>query len=76
MPAQVNDAKVRAFYEQAVNKGDLTAGDNLVAPTEITHYSGDSVGQNTPGSVKKWVTELRAAFPDIRVAVEDLIEKG
>ncbi len=47
--------------------------DGLVAPTEIAHFSGGTVGRNTPASVKKWVAEIRAAFPDIRATVEDLI---
>jgi len=76
MSAEENKAKVRAFYEKAVNKGDLTAVDELVGFTEIAHYSGGAVGQNTPESVKKWVADLRAAFPNIRVTVEDLISEG
>lgn len=76
MSAEDNKAKVRAFYEHAVNKGELTAVDDLVATAEIAHYSGGTVGQNTPASVKKWVVAIRAAFPDIHVTVEDLIADG
>lgn len=73
MSAEDNKAKVRAFYEEAVNKGNLAAVDDLVAPVEIAHYSGGAVGQNTPDLVKKWVVDIRAAFPDIHVTIEDLI---
>jgi predicted ester cyclase len=76
MSVEDNKAKVRAFYEEAVNKGALAAVDDLVAPMEIAHYSGGAVGQNTPTSVKKWVTDIRSAFPDIHVTIEDLIADG
>jgi predicted ester cyclase len=76
MSAEENKAKVRAFYERAVNAGDLTAVDDLVGSPEIIHPSGGGVGQNTPALVRKWVVELRAAFPDIRVVVEDFIAEG
>jgi predicted ester cyclase len=69
-------AKVRAFYERAVNTGDLAAVDDLVASTEIIHLPGATVGKNTPAAVKQWVVDLRAAFPDIHVTVEDLIAEG
>ncbi len=76
MSVEDNRAKVRAFYEEAVNKGNLAAVDDLVAPMEISHYSGGAVGQNTPAAVKKWVVDIRAAFPDIHVTIEDLIADG
>jgi len=76
VPAEQNKTKVRAFYERAVNQGDLTAVDDLVASPELAHNSGDGEGHNTPASVKAWVVQLRAAFPDIQVTVEELIEQG
>jgi predicted ester cyclase len=76
MITQENEAKVRAFYEEAVNRGNLSAIDNLVAPIEIAHYSGGLVGQNTPDLVKQWVVDLRSAFPDIHVTIEELMSVG
>jgi len=76
MSTDQNKSKVRAFYEEAVNKGNLEAVDDLVGATETAHNSGAGVSQNTPASVKQWVRELRAAFPDIRVTVEDLIAEA
>jgi predicted ester cyclase len=76
MSAEENMAKVRAFYEEAVNKGNLAPIDELVGNPEIIHASGAGVGENTPTKVKAWVTELRAAFPDIHVTIEDLMAHG
>ena len=76
MTAEENKARVRAFYEKAVNQGDLSAVDELVSDGEVIHLSGDAVGRNTPDSVKKWVKDLRAAFPDIHVTVEEFFADG
>ena len=76
MSAEENKAKVRGFYERAVNAGDLSAVDELVGTPEIIHASGGGVGENTPALVRKWVIDLRAAFPDIQVTVEDFIAEG
>jgi predicted ester cyclase len=76
MSAEENMGKVRAFYEKAVNAGDLTVIDDLVGNPEIIHASGAGVGQNTPATVKAWVTGLRATFPDIHVTIEDLMAHG
>jgi predicted ester cyclase len=59
-----------------VNKGNLSVVDDLVARIEIAHLSGDAVKENTPAAVEKWVTDLRAAFPDIHVTVEDKVTEG
>jgi predicted ester cyclase len=76
MSPEENKAKVRAFYEKAVNEGDLSAVDELVADGEVIHLSGGAVGRNTPSSVKQWVVAVRAAFPDIYVTVEDFLADG
>ena len=76
MSAEENKAKVRGFYERAVNAGDLSAVDELVGTPEIIHASGGAVGEYTPALVRKWVIDLRAAFPDIQVTVEDFIAEG
>ncbi len=76
MSAEENKARVRGFYEKAVNQGDLSAVDELVAAGEIAHYSGGAIGHNTPESVKQWVVAIRAAFPDIHVTVEDFLAEG
>ena len=76
MSAEENKAKVRAFWEEGMNKGNLAAVDDLVAPTEIAHTVNDPNGLNTPETVKKFIVEIRIAFPDAQVTVEDLIAEG
>ena len=76
MSAEENKAKVRAFWEEGMNKGNLKAVDDLVAPTEIAHTVNNPNGLSTPENVKKFIVETRAAFPDVKVTVDDLIAEG
>jgi predicted ester cyclase len=76
MSAEENRAKVRAFWEEGMNKGNLAAVDDLVAPTEITHFASAPPGRGTPEMAKEFIVDTRAAFPDLRVTVEDLLAEG
>ncbi len=76
MSAEENKAKVRAFFEEAINRGNLSAVDDLVGSPEIAHQSGSDVGQNTPQLVKDFVTGVRSAFPDAEATVELLLADG
>ena len=47
-----NKAKVRRFYEEACNTGNLAAIDALVAPEEINHpYPGDPDSGRGPEAI-------------------------
>jgi predicted ester cyclase len=74
MSAEENKAKVRGFYERAVNAGDLSAVDELVGSPEIIHAQAAAWVRTRPGTTVGH--RPRAAFPDIRVTVEDFIAEG
>ncbi len=76
MSAEENKAKVRAYWEEGINQGNLAAVDDLVAPNEIVHTVNNPNGLNTPETAKKFIVEIRAAFPDAQVTVEDLVAEG
>jgi predicted ester cyclase len=76
MSAEENKAKVRAYWEEGINQGSLAAVDDLVAPNEIVHTVNNPNGLNTPETAKKFIVEIRAAFPDAQVTVEDLVAEG
>ena len=59
------------IYE-AVNTGDLTLLDKLVAPDYVEH----SEGFHGVEPLKQQIHTFRAAFPDLRVTIEDLIIDG
>lgn len=73
--SEENKAILRRFYEEVFNRGNLAILDELGAPGFIDH--NPSPGQ-APGieGVKQMFTAMRAAFPDMRVTVEDMLAEG
>ena len=73
MAAEENVAIARRFLEEVVNQGNLAAADELVT-VEALDLGGAYLRTPTyRASVKRYFTELRNAFPDIKVTVEDQI---
>jgi steroid delta-isomerase-like uncharacterized protein len=70
MSIEENKAVVRRFYEEW-NKQNLSIVEELVAPHWVCHgappFSPDP---------KQMLTALWTAFPDARIAVEDLMAEG
>lgn len=73
--AQDNQALVRRYIEEVVNKGNLTAVDELIAPDYVSHAVGTPEVKGREG-LKQRVTLLRTAFPDVHVTVDDMIAAG
>jgi steroid delta-isomerase-like uncharacterized protein len=74
MHAQMNPSNkevVRNLYEVSLNTGDVGRLDRWIAP-DFQGPAGD-VG---PAAFARTVSELRAAFPDRRYTVEEVIEEG
>jgi steroid delta-isomerase-like uncharacterized protein len=69
-----NKAVVRRLVEEVYNRGDVRLLSELVAAGHVGHEAiGDHYG---PEGVQVVVLELRAAFPDLRVTLEDLVAEG
>jgi steroid delta-isomerase-like uncharacterized protein len=69
-----NERLVRRFVEAVVNRGDADLLPALVAADHVGHDPlGDHYGLD---GVRLGVAELRAAFPDLRVSVEDVVAAG
>lgn len=69
---------VQRFYEtlnRALSSGDVSLLDALLAPDVVDH---DPIPGMTPGreGVKRAFADLRAAFPDYRGTVEDVVVEG
>lgn len=69
-PSNYDNAKatIRRLYEEIINSGDLAALQEVIAP----EYTGPN-GEPGPAGFASTVTGLRAAFPDIRFTIEDLL---
>ena len=74
MSGEANTALVRRFLEDLVSTGDPALAAELLAPDYVVHYAG-----NPPldrDGFRQFLGALRAAFPDVRVTVEDAIAQG
>lgn len=71
---KTNIAAQEAFGE-AINTGDIDAFDDLVAPSSVDHDPAPGQ-QPGPEGYKQFFGEMRSAFPDLHVDVENLLADG
>jgi predicted ester cyclase len=68
---------VRAVVERAWNQGDLRAIDEFYSPHVLQYDVSSAVAEHVgPTGQKRQVLELRTAFPDLRVSVDELVGSG
>ena len=70
-----NKAIVRRFFEEAVNKGNMTVVDELIAQNYIEHKGPVGPPSGIEG-FKQFIAMVATAFPDLQVTIEDLIAEG
>jgi predicted ester cyclase len=77
-PTDLADAS-RRIFEQSFNEGNFTLGDQLIAPDAVNHDPAEPPnfsGLRGPELLKRTASMYRAAFPDVRVVVDDVIATG
>lgn len=75
MSAKENKAFVRRFYNEVLNKGNLSVIDELVAANHVDHAAPPGIAQGIEGT-RQWFGMMQKAFPDSRVKVDDLLAEG
>lgn len=70
---EANIATFRRAIDEGWNKGNLAAIDELFAPDFVEHQAGIASGRD---GVKGSIQQLRGAFPDLHLTVEDAIAEG
>lgn len=75
MSTEANKASVRRWIEEGMNQGKVDVLDELCAPNWIYHEPGRP-DVRTLEDYKRYVTEVRSAFPDFHVTIEDMIAEG
>jgi predicted ester cyclase len=74
-PANLAEAS-RRLLEESFNEGKLELADELVSPEAVNHDPAEPSrirGLRGPEVFKRTVTMYRAAFPDVRILVDDVI---
>jgi predicted ester cyclase len=66
--------RIRAANEDLLKKGRIAAVREIFAPGYVVHLGGADL--RGPEFIEGFVTELRAAFPDLRYEIEILAEAG
>ena len=72
MDVEANKTIVRRYLEMW-NTGEVAQADELLAPTYVDHAHPEVTG---PESVKQAVPKFRAAFPDFRISIGDIVSEG
>jgi predicted ester cyclase len=72
--SEENEKVFRRVIEEGFNKGNLAALDELFAPNFMEHQHG-FVPPNVEG-VKGAIIGLRTPFPDLKLAIEEIIVSG
>lgn len=72
--SEENKALVRRVIEEAWNKGNLAVIDELLSPD----YAVEVASPGSPGreGYRQAVTMFRAAFPDLRFSIADMVAEG
>jgi steroid delta-isomerase-like uncharacterized protein len=64
------------MIEEVFNKGRLELADEIVAPNAIDHDPALPEPVVGPEGSKQLVAGYRAAFPDVRITIDDQIAEG
>jgi steroid delta-isomerase-like uncharacterized protein len=73
MPAAENRAMLKRLFDEAVSGGRMGVVDEVVAPDYVNH---NMPGPPGPEGFKQITGMFRAAFPDLRIVVEDTVADG
>lgn len=78
MSKEQNIANFKRLYAEVFNQGNLDVADELIAPDVVEHQPQPGVDLNAEGPelVRRIATSYRTAFPDLYIAVEDLVAEG
>lgn len=75
MPEKENKQLIVEHYEAVVHAGDAAAIERQLTPDFVDHEAPPGTPPG-PAWVVPWSGTLRAAFPDLRVTVEDMVAEG
>lgn len=65
---------VRRAIEDVYNRGDLDVVDELISEDFVAHTGSQDI--RGKDSMKQYVLELRQAFPDLHLSIDDQVAEG
>jgi predicted ester cyclase len=68
-------ATARRFVEEVINRGNLAVIDEQAGPNFVDHSIPPGVPPTIEG-LKGFLTQFRAAFPDLHYTIEDQVAEG
>lgn len=74
--ADQSKAVAQRLFEEVFNHGRLDVIDELVAEDALEHEALPVSTGEMRTDLRAWITELRRAFPDYHIEIEDLIAEG
>jgi predicted ester cyclase len=77
-PSNLGEAS-RQLIQESFNQGNFALADELVAPSAVDHDPATAAqmrGLRGPELLKRTAGLYRAAFPDVRISVDDVIVAG
>ena len=74
VPVEANKALIRRFIEEVHNKGNFALFNELFAPNYVNHSA--PANQNDRAAREQGIRSYRAAAPDLRVTIDDMIAEG
>ena len=75
MSIRENKAVVRRFFEELLSTDNFAVADEILSPGFRFYFAGSPVAMDLE-SYKEFLAARRAAFPDRRFVVEDIIAEG
>ena len=72
---ETNKARFRMFYDEVVNKKNMTAFDELMDTSFKEHQVSPGYTDDYAG-VKKFFTDMFTAFPDLKATIDIMVAEG
>ena len=76
MTSHTNEAVLRRFYDDAFSKGKLSVVDELADRNFVDHDTPLPGFKSGVEGLKQFIGAMRTGFPDLGVAVNDLVSQG
>jgi serine phosphatase RsbU (regulator of sigma subunit)/predicted ester cyclase len=73
--AQENEALVRRYFEEAWDKGDVSAVDEFMSVDYVDHTVPPDSGLGRDG-LKHFIIMFHEAFPDVKCTLHDILAQG